>query len=144
MDRNCLGNLIEACKSYGINNVRQDSVPCYVNGNGPGIQVGPFVFGSNSHSTGISVNVQILNPDSDEAFEILNGTYWYSESTYGFNKFKRLSGKWDNAFRDAQSELRSLLIIKLHEDAIQEDTYMDKNRLEAQQKVDRVESIFKN
>ncbi len=142
MKRNCLGNLLEECKRYSIKTIKQSSVPCYVNGSGLAIRIGHFVFGSNSHSTGISVNVQILNLESGHAFEIINGTYWYSESTYGFNKFKRLSGKWDKSLQKSISELRSLLMTKLHEDAIEENAFTDKKQLAAKQEIDVVESLF--
>lgn len=142
MDRNCLGKLIEECKRNGVNTVKQDSVPCYVNGNGDAVQVGVFVFGSNSHDTGISVNVNIIHPKTNKPFEIIRGTYWYSESTYGFNKFKRLKGKWDEPLKDAVSSLRASLLIKLHTDAIEEDGWIDDKRGEQKQELADVESIF--
>ena len=66
--------------------------------------VGVFEFTCNSHDTGISVRVNIIK--GDDRLNIINGTYWYSESTYGFNKFHRLHGAWDTSLKEAIDEIK--------------------------------------
>ncbi len=65
------------------------------------LAVGAFLFGCNAHSTGITTHVYIENPKTKETLEIISGTYWFNESRYGFNKFKREHGKWDEALKEA-------------------------------------------
>ena len=65
------------------------------------LAVGLFLFGCHAHDTGISVHVYIENPKTQKTLEIVNGTYWFCESRYGFNKFKWEYGKWDKALKEA-------------------------------------------
>lgn len=76
---------------------------------------GKFGFTVNSHSTGNSVRVDLIAGDG-ERLNIINGTYWHSPSTYGFNKFHRLNGAWDESFEDAINHIRGLEIAHLNND----------------------------
>ena len=69
--------------------------------------VDKFSFSINSHDTGVSVVVNLIAADG-EKLNIINGTYWYNESQYGFNKFHRLSGAWDDALSLAIEKIRTL------------------------------------
>lgn len=106
------------------------------------LSVGNFLFGSNSHDTGISVHVYIEHPESLETLEIICGTYWYSESRYGFNKFTWKDGKWSNALGDAVATIESE--IKKAEGIITEkQKEMEDKKAKSEQKTKAVfEGIF--
>jgi hypothetical protein len=71
------------------------------------IKIGLFNFSAYSHSTGVSVKVFIEN--GTDTYEVINGTYWYNESQYGFNKFTRNHGAWDGALEVAILDLKKML-----------------------------------
>lgn len=71
------------------------------------IKVGLFNFSAYSHDTGVSVKVFIEN--GTDTYEVINGTYWYNESQYGFNKFTRNHGAWDVALEVAILDLKQML-----------------------------------
>lgn len=77
--------------------------------------VDKFSFSINSHDTGVSVVVNLIASDG-EKLNIINGTYWYNESQYGFNKFHRLNGAWDESLKLAIEKIRTLEIDKLNSD----------------------------
>ena len=64
---------------------------------------------------GVSVVVNLIASDG-EKLNIINGTYWYNESQYGFNKFYRLNGVWDEPLELAIEKIRTLEIDKLNSD----------------------------
>jgi hypothetical protein len=102
--------------------------------------IGVFEFKWNSHDTGISVKVDIVK--GDDRLNILNGTYWDNESTYGFNKFHRLHGAWDPSLNDAIKEIE-LMVTKRLEAKIETHTEWTKSieRENAEIK-SKFESIF--
>ena len=77
--------------------------------------VDKFSFSINAHDTGVSVVVNLIASDG-EKLNIINGTYWYNESQYGFNKFYRLNGVWDEPLELAIEKIRTLEIDKLNSD----------------------------
>lgn len=77
--------------------------------------VDKFSFSISAHSTGVNVIVDLIASDG-EKLNIINGTYWYDESQYGFNKFHRLNGAWDEALELAIGKIRTLEIDKLNRD----------------------------
>ena len=102
--------------------------------------VGAFEFKCNSHDTGISVRVDIIK--DDDRLSIINGTYWYNESTYGFNKFHRLNGAWDAALKEAIKEIE-IMAIKDVEDKIKSHKEWAKSiKKETEKKIYKFESMF--
>jgi hypothetical protein len=78
------------------------------------IQRGVFQFNINSHDTGVSVAVDIIN--GEDTLRIRSQTYWYDESQYGHNSVFVLEGAWDSAFSDVVEGLRQeLTAIKVKE-----------------------------
>ena len=136
-----LGQLIYDCARHGINVTDHNQLPSYLT---TPIKVGNFVFSANHHSTGISVNVLLVHPDTGETYEIVNGTYWYSESTYGFNKFTWQRGKWDDALTEAIETLKEMLAVRVatHEKKRAADDAAEKNR--AQIEKDKFEALFQS
>ena len=77
--------------------------------------VGKFSFTVNCHDTGNSVVVDLISDDG-ERLNIINGTYWHNHSQYGFNKFHRLHGAWDDALEEAIDHIRTLEMSRLNND----------------------------
>ena len=134
-----LGDIIGDCIQYGIN-VEDRKFSFYIAGN-RGVKCGKFIFSASRHSTGISVTVTIEHP-SGKSYEIINGCYWFSESTYGFNKFKWVCGKWDESLKEAILELKKLLsdaeIIRKGRD----DEFIVKKQAAEQKEKEEFEQIF--
>jgi len=69
------------------------------------VRVGNLAFHANSHSTGCSVNVWVI--DGPDALEVRNTTYWYWYShNYTFNKPHNIYGPWDAAISEAVESMR--------------------------------------
>ncbi len=112
--KDCLAQVIIDCQRHGIKTADANKLPSYMH---TPLKVGNFAFSADSHSTGVSVTVLLIHPQSDEHYTIIQGTWWYNEGQYGFNKFVWNHGKWDNALNDAIAELTSLLAerVAMHE-----------------------------
>lgn len=102
--KNSLEKAEELRLGFLLNHARCASIKSPMSASDPYITES-FEFVVYSHGTGVSVRVNILN--GSDRLEILNGTYWYSESTYGFNKFTRLNGAWDRSFAATIDEIRT-------------------------------------
>ena len=136
-----LGKIVAKALGLKVCLATQESLPpgCAYDG---ALTVGKFIFGPHSHSTGISLHVYIENPDTLETYEIVNGTYWFSESTYGFNTFKWETGKWDKAFEDAIETLKietgkAEALIKA-----EEDEFIAVNLKKTQEAKELIEGLF--
>jgi len=70
--------------------------------------VGQFEISFSAHGTGIDVKVWVVK--GEDKLVILDGTYWYNESVYGFNKFIIINGAWDASFNIEIEKIRSNLI----------------------------------
>lgn len=125
-----LGQTLVNCSRYGISQTEG------------GTKHNNFLFTANKHSTGISVTANIIHPDTNEAYEIINGTYWYSESTYGFNEFKWLKGEWDEALTNTIKELKALVSQTIQ--AEQETNQVEKSKQDAeeQKEKEKYEALF--
>ena len=134
-----LGRLIYDCARHGINVTDHNQLPSYLT---TPIKVGNFVFSANRHSTGISVNVLLVHPDTGETYEIVNGTYWFNESQYGFNKFRWERGKWDNALGKAIETLKGLLAVRVaaHKKNKAAADEAEKNKVQIEK--DKFEALF--
>lgn len=104
------------------------------------ISVGHFKFNSHSHDTGVSVRVFICL--GDEMLDIINGTYWYSESTYGHNKFIHNKGAWDAAFEDAVKDLKKMLSDAIEKKIEKLKVELEESLKEEREKKSRFEAIF--
>lgn len=102
--------------------------------------IGVFEFTCNSHDTGIDVKVDIIK--GDDRLNIINGTYWYCESTYGFNKFHRLSGAWDSSLEAAIKEIELMAIKKIEAKIKDNEDWIAKIKKEDSEKKARFESMF--
>ena len=102
--------------------------------------VGVFEFKCNSHDTGIDVKVDIIK--DDDRLNILNGTYWYCESAYGFNKFHRLHGAWDPSFADAIKEIKLMATKKIETRIKAHKEWIESIKKEESEKISKFESIF--
>jgi len=89
-----IGEIIQKAIRFGVHCVPAEKG---LSNYGQLVGIGPFVFDTNKHDTGISVHAYIKHPKTSKFYEIINGTYWYSESSYGHNKFKWEDGKWNEA-----------------------------------------------
>ena len=103
--------------------------------------MGNFSFYVNPHDTGNSVIVKLHSPDGD-SLEIINKTYWYNESQYGFNDYTFLRGSWDDALEDTIKQIR-----QQYKDALtkQIEEYRSKLvgvELEESRKLAKFNSIF--
>jgi hypothetical protein len=102
--------------------------------------VGVFEFTCNSHDTGISVRVNIIKGDA--RLNIINGTYWYNESTYGFNKFHRLHGAWDPSLKKAIDEIKVMAIKKVEDKIKSHKQWIESIKKELSEEVSKFESMF--
>lgn len=91
-----LGMLLKRC-SYGSLRDKIDRYKEY--------RIGAFGFSVHAHDTGNSTVVNLYAPDG-EKLTIINRTYWYNESQYGFNKYVYLRGAWDDALTKAIDSIR--------------------------------------
>jgi hypothetical protein len=108
---------------------------------GIALNVGNFFFGAHSHDTGISVHVYIRHPETQEDYEIINGTYWYS-SRYDFNKFTWEKGKWDKSLQEAINIIREKTTEAEVEYQCKQNSLKDKALSKEKQKKTKFESIF--
>ena len=102
--------------------------------------VGVFEFTCNSHDTGVSVRVNIIK--GNDRLNIINGTYWYSESTYGFNKFHRLHGAWDPSLKKAIDEIKVMAIKKVEDKIKSHKQWIESIKKELSEEVSKFESMF--
>ena len=116
--KDCLAQIIIDCQRHGIKVTDHNKLPSYMRSDP--LKVGNFAFGADRHSTGISVHVILVHPETDETHEIINGTWWFSER-YEFNKFTWNHGKWDDALKDAVAELKRLLADRVAIHAAEEE-----------------------
>lgn len=103
--------------------------------------VGKFLFTVNCHYTGNSVVVDLVASDGAR-LNIINGTYWYNENQYGFNKFHRLHGSWDDALEKAIDHIRKLEIARLNNDFISWTNQLDELKKEEKNTIDKFEAEF--
>lgn len=135
-----LGQLIVDCVGHGINMTSCDKLPAYFTSP---IKAGNFVFSASSHSTGIGVKVLLVHPETKETHIIINGTYWGSESTYGFNKFTWNHGAWDEAFSLAVEELKGLLAVRVADHTKKQEAAEEAEKNKAQTEKEKFEAIYK-
>ena len=102
--------------------------------------VGVFEFTCNSHDTGISVRVNIVK--DDDRLTIINGTYWYSESTYGFNKFHRLHGAWDPSLEEAVDEIKIMATKNIEAKIKSHKEWIESIKKELNKEISKFESMF--
>ena len=102
--------------------------------------VGVFEFTCNSHDTGISVRVNIIK--DDDRLTIINGTYWYSESTYGFNKFHRLHGAWDPSLEEAIDEIKIMATKNIEARIKSHKEWIESIKKELNKEISKFESMF--
>tara|TARA_R110000823_G_C15583267_1_gene463321 strand:+ start:128 stop:553 length:426 start_codon:yes stop_codon:yes gene_type:complete len=102
--------------------------------------VGVFEFTCNSHDTGISVRVNIVK--DDDRLTIINGTYWYSESTYGFNKFHRLHGAWDPSLEEAVDEIKIMATKNIEARIKSHKEWIESIKKELNKEISKFESMF--
>ena len=134
-----LGTLIRDCGRHGICATDHNVLPCVMSNP---IKVGHFAFSANCHSTGISVYVFLVHPDTGETYEIINGTYWHSESTYGFNKFMWKKGKWDTALAEAIQTLKDLLAERVAYHQKKQAAADEAEKTKAQVEKEKYEALF--
>lgn len=103
--------------------------------------VGKFGFSVHSHDTGVGVIVDLIANDG-ERLNIINGTYWYNEGQYGFNKFHRLNGAWDIELEKAISHIRKLELTLLNNDFISWTNQLQELKCEDKSTIGKFEAEF--
>lgn len=134
-----LGELIEACKSWELYSVEPKGLSGF---DSSPIKVDNFIFSSSRHSTGITVHVGIQHPETSKIYMIVNGTYWFCESSYGFNKFTWEKGKWDNALNGTIAQMREAVSAANDKDETEQKALQDKHDASEQAKKEHFEAIF--
>lgn len=97
----------------------------------------PFLFYANSHSTGCSIRVTVIDEETLKGLIIRWGTYWYS-SNYLFNGFFTKSGAWD----DELARCLSMIKEKVEDCEAEHRAQREKKKLEEQKITDDEVSNF--
>ncbi len=136
-----IGKLIYDCNRHGISPADENKLPNRMRGGS--VKQGRFAFHASRHDTGISVYAVIIHPETGETYEIINGTYWNSEGTYGFNEFTWNGGKWDEALDEAIIELQRLLAAREEYHNKQDADFVANKAKEEQAEKEKFEATFK-
>jgi len=123
-----------------LNSVSRSSLKGVIRPRAP-FTVGPFEISFNGHDTGVSVKVWVVN--GEDKLAILNGTYWYSEATYGFNQFTRVSGAWDDSFDIEIEKIRNNEIEFLIKANQEHKNSLTKMLTEREREISKFEAAFK-
>ncbi len=134
-----LGKLIVSCSSRDIQTVNCEKASVY---NRKPVKSGHFVFTAYDHDTGTSLVVLLIHPDTGEAYTVINGDYWKSEATYGFNKFIWNKGAWDDALLKAIEELQRLLTVKIEAGEKTDAARVDMQEQKDQARKEKFEALF--
>ena len=109
-----LDKTVDYCQSKYLHTMNSGEFPqCKPSYKDKVVVEGRFVFQAHPHSTGCDVRCWVIS--NDDAYEIINTTYWYS-SSYTFNKSKWESGAWDNELDKAIAELE--LMVESNKEAV--------------------------
>lgn len=101
----------------------------------------PFEFTWHSHDTGIDVECYLTNNEG-ESLKIIRRTYWYNESTYGFNPYTELHGKWDDALNRVISDLRKQLTDAYNSEIESYKSKIARIQSEAKEQIDKFGEMF--
>tara|TARA_R110000851_G_scaffold96226_1_gene208782 strand:- start:480 stop:944 length:465 start_codon:yes stop_codon:yes gene_type:complete len=102
--------------------------------------VGMFEFNCNSHDTGVSVKIDIVK--DGERLNIINGTYWYSASPFGGNKFHWLHGAWDSALEKAIDEITAMATKNIEAKIKSHEEWIASIKKEMRKEICKFESFF--
>ena len=104
-------------------------------------KIGAFDFDVRSHDTGISVDVKIVHPETNESMPIISATYWHYHR-YTFNSSTFESGAWDAPLEKLIDKMA--LQIKEKEDEAKklEQKYIQEKEQAEKEKKAKFEALF--